>query len=350
MQTQDVTAGPGSRAVAVQRSLQLMHLLWPAALVTQAIGVAAKLGLADFVAHGARSAHDLAAETQTHAPSLERLLRALTTVGVFVEERTGWFGQSAFSDVLRTDHPQSVRPRALMLSTDFVWRATGQLEAAVRSGEPVFAPLFGRPFFDYMAAHGDASDIFDAGVEALPASVATLCRAYDFSRMARIVDVGGGRGALLAAILAQYPLARGVLCDLPATVARPSASLRALGARVDIVAADFFDVLPTGADCYILSRVIHDWDDAAATKILRACHRAMPAHGVLLVIDTVLTSTLVPARAFMDVLMMVLTGGRERTETELCSLVAGAELAVTRTIVTAGASIFECRPCGAPAH
>jgi len=326
-------------------SMQLMQLLWPGALAVQAVHAAAALGVADLVADGPKTIGELAASTQSDGPSLARLLRALTSLGIFRESAGGRYEHTPLSDVLRRDHPASVRPWAMMLGAGFIARPTGALETAVRSGQPAFEHVFGTPFFSYLAAHPDEAAVYDGAMSSLPTYTSALARACDFSQFARIVDVGGGHGALLTSILAAHPTVRGVLYDLPPVVAgaAPPAE-RSIADRLEIVGGDFFQSVPAGADAYLLSAVIHDWDDELALRILRNCRRAINAGGRLIICDAVLTAGSDPARAMMDLLMMLLTGGRERTEEEFRTLVRGAGFELIAVRPTIGASILESRP------
>ncbi len=318
-----------------------MGLLWPGAMAVQTIHVAARLGIADLVADGPKSIDALAKSTRTHAPSLGRLLRALTSLGIF-EEDGGRYGQSPLSEALRTDHPQSMRRWAMMLGAGFVWRPSGELALSVETGQPAFAHVQGAQFFKYLAAHPGDAAIFNAAMSSMPAYIDAIVDAYDFSTFDRIVDVGGGHGTLLTGILSRNPHVRGVLYDLAAVV--EGAPPAPVGNRLEVVAGDFFDGVPEGADAYLLKGVIHDWADESAVRILKNCRRAMRQDGCLLIVDTVLEPSSDPAQAMMDVLMMVLTGGRERTESEFRSLLHDAGFSLVKVMPTMAASILESRP------
>jgi SAM-dependent methyltransferase len=233
----------------------------------------------------------------------------------------------------------------MMLGAHFVWRPCGELEETIRSGRTAFDRIYRAQFFCYLAEHPDDAAVFNAAMSSLPAYIAAIVDAYDFSGFHRIVDVGGGHGAKLAAILSANPNVGGVLYDLPAVVAGASA-LRSgpMVDRCEIIGGDFFEEVPADADAYLLSGIIHDWNDEDAVKILKNCRRAIRADGRLLLIETVLTPSSDPARALMDVLMMVLTGGRERTEAEFRSLLREAGFSLTQVISTAGHSIIESQP------
>jgi SAM-dependent methyltransferase len=272
-------------------------------------------------------------------------LRALTSLGIFAEDTTGWFRQTALSETLRSDHPESIRPFAMMLGAHFVWKPSGALEETVRTGQPAFERLYGAPFFDYLAGHSDDAQVFNAAMSSSPDYLAAIVGAYDFSRFERIVDVGGGHGLLLAAILSANPRLRGVLHDLPFVVTGASALRQEpISRRCEIIGGDFFQDVPAGADAYILKGIIHDWNDEAALKILKNCRRAIHPDGTLLLVETVLTPSTDPAKALMDMLMMVLTSGRERTEPEFRSLLKEAGFSMEQVIRKAGMSIIESRP------
>jgi hypothetical protein len=329
----------------VSPSKQLMQLLWPGAMAVQAIHVAAKLGLADLVASGPKTVTELAESAHAHGPSLGRFLRALTSLGIFAEDSDGRYRQTPLSETLRGDHPGSIRRWAMMLGARFVWAPSGELDLTIRTGQPAFEHVYGAPFFKHLSEHRDDAAVFNAAMSSVPAWIATLVDAYDFSTFDRIVDVGGGHGALIVGILRANPHLRGVLHDLPGVVAGAAAPREgAMAERCEIIGGDFFESVPAGADAYLLSGIIHDWNDEAAVKILASCRRAIRSNGTLLLVDTVLVPSSDPARALMDLLMMVLTGGRERTESELRSLLQEANFSLTRVISTGGASIIEARP------
>jgi len=282
-----------------------------------------------------------------HAPSLKRVLRALTTLGVFAEDADGRFRHTDLSQTLRAGHPESVRAWALMLGAHFVWRPLGDLYESVQTGTPGFRRLYGERFFEWAKTHPDDGAVFNAAMtsgsaQRLPAILA----AFDFSRFERIIDVGGGHGALLAGILAASPKTRGVLYDLPNVVSGAEA-LRVpdIAGRCAIVGGDFFESVPAGGDAYILSRVIHDWDDDAALKILGNCRRAIRPDGRLLLVEGVSKSPNEPdPNKFLDV-WFIGGGGCERTEGEYRGLLRRGGFVLARVVPTGGPSaILESRP------
>jgi len=311
----------------------------------QAIHVAAKFALADLVASGPKSIKELADATHTHGSSMGRLLRALTTLGIFVEDTAGRYRQTALSDTLRSEHPESIRPLAMMLGAHFVWKPSGALDETVRTGQPSFERVYGAPFFEYLAGHSDDAAVFNTAMSSSPDYLAAIVGAYEFSKFERIVDVGGGHGLLLAGILFANPRLCGVLYDLPAVVADTSALRKEpISQRCEIIGGDFFKGVPAGADAYILKGIIHDWNDEAALRILKNCRRAIHSDGTLLLAETVLSPSTDPASALMDMLMMVLTNGRERTESEFRSLLQEAGFSMVQVIRAGGVSIIESRP------
>jgi SAM-dependent methyltransferase len=324
-----------------------MDLIWPGAFIVQSIHVVARLSIADLLEPEPQTADELAEAAQVHAPSLKRVLRALTTLGVFSEDADTRFRHTDLSQTLRADHPESVRAWALMLGAHFVWRPAGDLYESVRTGTPGFRRLYGERFFEWTKTHPEDGAVFNAAMtsgsaQRLPAILA----AYDFSRFERIVDVGGGHGALLAGLLAVSSKTRGVLYDLPAVVTGAEALRSAdIADRCEIVGGDFFESVPADGDAYILSRVIHDWDDAAALKILDNCRRAIRSDGRLLLVEGVSKPPNEPdPNKFLDV-WFIGGGGCERTEVEYRALLRGGGFELVRVVSTGGPSaVLESRP------
>ena len=327
----------------------LMRLL-SGAWVAQAIFVAAKLGIADLLREGPRSAADLAAAAGAHAPSLHRVLRALAGIGIFAADAQGRFALTPMAEPLRSDAPGSLRAYAVMNGERWVWRSWGEIEHSVRTGRPAFEHVFGAPLFEYYAAHPEAGRVSSDALRALSAADdAAILAAYDFPAGGTVVDVGGGQGSLLAAVLAARPGLRGVLLDRPPVVEMARGRLEAAGVagRCDLVAGDFFAAVPAGGDVYLLKKVLHDWGDEDARAILARCRAAMPDTGRLLVAEPVVPEGNRPSEAkWLDLLMLVYAGGRERTEAEHRELLASAGFAPGRVLPTAsGVSLIEAQPC-----
>ena len=309
--------------------------------VSCAIYVVAKLGIADHLSEGPRRVDDLAAATGTHAPSLKRVLRLLASVGVFTEEADSRFALTPIGACLRAGVPGSMRAAALLFG-GVTQQAWGDLRRSVETGEPAFRRVFGMDSFDYMAQHPDEAANFDAAMADFTKRIATaVVAAYDFSPFRRIVDVGGGNGALLAGILKANSNLAGVLFDLPQVADRAIAPMRELGLadRYQIVGGDFFKAVPGGGDAYLLKHVIHDWNDDRAGEILRNCRRAMGAEAKLLILEGVYPSRIDQSdesrgAAANDVNMLVCTGGRQRSEAEFRHLYEAAGFRLTRILPT----------------
>jgi hypothetical protein len=321
-----------------------MEYIWPGIIAAQAIYAAARLGIADLLASGPKSIAELASDSGAHPPTLERLLRALVTLEMFTPTSDGRFCNTPLSETLRSDHPQSQRDGALFLPAPFLWRPLGELYESVRTGEPAFQRIFGQHFFEYLGAHPADAAIFNAAMtHGISWTAPALLAAYDFSRFQQLVDVGGGAGALLRDILAATPKLQGVLFDLPAVVAGASEVLTGdIATRCRIVGGNFFESVPDGADAYLLKGVIHDWPDDAAAGILRNTRRAMRPDATLLLIENMVDSATSPA-GLVDLVMLVI-GGRERTEADFRSLLAAAGFSLTRIIPAGTSSLIECRP------
>ena len=306
--------------------------------VSKAIYVAARLGVADLLADGPKAVEQLAAESGAHAPTLRRLLRSLAGVGVFREDAAGRYELTPMAEFLRADAPGSQRGFVLHVGESPSWMAWDGLLESVRTGESAFGRVHGLEVFPYYAAHPESNEPFNAAMTELSNVVsAAVVEAYDFSRFRVIVDVGGGRGALLAAILRAAPAARGFVYDQPAVVdgARATAAAAGVAARCGYAGGDFFESVPAGADAHVLKWIIHDWDDERALRILRNCHRSLADGGRLLLVEAVVPEGNGPSFSKqMDLQMLVMTGGRERTAAEYRALLARAGFEMTDVIQT----------------
>jgi hypothetical protein len=308
--------------------------------VTEAFHVAVVLRLSDHLADGPREATWLAERADCDPPSLYRLLRALATVGVYQELPDGRFGLTPLGDVLRRDVPESMAPWIEQMAGSNSHRAAwAGLLGSIRTGENAFTTVNGMSAWDYRAGHPEENAVFDAAMTSISRVVAgQVLDVYDFGRFAKIVDVAGGRGALLGAILARYPESRGVLADQAHVIAGAPDVLRALGVqdRCEVVAVDFFQGVPEGGDAYVLKSIVHDWEDPEAIAILRNVRRAMGPTSVVLIVERLLgePGDLGLLAAFSDLNMLVGPGGRERTEAEFEALLAAAGLRRSRTVAT----------------
>lgn len=320
-----------------------LHRLVTGYQVSQAVHVAATLGLCDLLADGPRSVAELAVATGSDARSLGRLMRGLSAVGLYVSDGDERFANTELGDAFRTDAPRSVAGWARFVGRPYHWQTYASLEHSVRTGENAFAAVHGESVWDYLAKHPDEQRVFDEAMTALSQAVAAeVVDAYDFGRFGTVVDVGGGRGTLLAAVLSRYPSVEGVLFDQPDVVAGAHELLSATGVsqRCRVVGGSFFDSVPEGGDAYLLKSVIHDWPDAESIEILRTCRRSIPAHGRLLLVEQLLDVSPDPVRtAFSDLTMLVVAGGQERTRDEYRSLLSAGGFDLTRTVPT-GSDVF----------
>ena len=317
--------------------------------VSQALHVVATLGIADRLAAGPRTADALAAATGAHPRALARLLRAVASVGVLTEDGAGAFELTALGQYLRADHPQSVHGDAVFQGHPALWGTWQHLRHSVTTGEPAFRHLYGVDSWTYFAQHPDVGAVFDEAMTSRSLQQRdAVVAAYDFSGARTVVDVAGGHGVLLAAVLAAHPGARGVLFDQPHVVAGAAEALRAagVGERCRVVGGDFFEAVPEGGDVYLLKLIVHDWDDASATAILRTCRRAMGPDARLLLVERVLAPGNAPdPNRFSDLTMLVMLGGQERTAAEYAALYEAAGLRLTRVLPTAaGVSLIEGQP------
>jgi len=319
----------------------------------RAVHAAAALGLADLLDGHARSADELARATGTHAPSLYRLLRALAAAGVLAHTAEDRFALTAVGATLRTRAPDSTRPGVLMFHEPMFWRSWEALAYSVRTGRPALDHVFGKPVFEYLAATPDAAAAYDGGMTGLnKVLIPTIVQAGDFTRFASIVDVAGGHGSLLAAILEAVPGARGILVDLAhvTDVARRNLADRGLAERAEVVTGNMFEAVPPGGDAYVLKWILHDWDDAACAAILGNVRAAIRPGGRLLIGERVLperaaASVAMRAMFMADLLMMIHLTGRERTEREFRTLLEAAGFRLERIVPTGTQlSIIEAVP------
>jgi O-methyltransferase/methyltransferase family protein len=322
-------------------SLDEMRRLVSGYQVSQALHVFATLGIPDHLVGGARSSDELASLTDTHAPSLYRLLRALAAIGVLREEEERRFSLTLLGEALRSDTPETIAGWAAFIGRPYHWNAWAHLLHSIRTGENAMRHVLGQGPWEYRAEHPEESEIFDRAMTDLTrASHRALLEAYDFGRFGIVVDVGGGRGALLRAILDAHPEVRGVLFDQPHVVSSAD-----VGERCEVVAGSFFEAVPEGGDAYVLKAIVHDWEDAEALAILRVCRTAMSEQSTLLVVEVELGAPNEPDGKFSDLNMLVGPGGRERTRGEYAALFAAAGFELTGVTRTSGThSLFEGKP------
>jgi hypothetical protein len=328
------SARPYSRSPA--RILDLISGMWAA----RAVGAFARLGIADQLADGPRTAAELARVLGADATSLYRLMRAVVSIGVLTKGPGGRFGLTSFGQCLRSGIPGSMRA-AIASEVDTVhWGCWGQLDDCIRTGKPAFEKVFGlaNPWDYYRDRSPDEGRLFSENMTAQSgAEVQEVLRAYSFNGARRVVDVGGSHGAFLAAVLKRVPRARGVLFDQPDVVGQAQPTLNELGVadRVERVGGNFFESVPVGGDLYLLKHILHDWSDAECVSILRCVREAMtPGARVAVVEMPLLESNSAPFAALLDINMLVCLTGKERTSAEYAELFrrAGLKMAgVTRT-------------------
>jgi hypothetical protein len=312
--------------------------------VSQAIHVAAVLGIADLLADGPRASDDLAEATESNPDALYRVLRALASVGVFEEQDARRFALTPLGDCLRSDAPEPVGGWAAFIGRPYYWQAWSSLLHSVRTGETAFREVHGVDVWEFRARESEEAPIFDRAMTDSTRRVnRALLDAYDFGRFATVADVGGGHGVLLAALLAEHPQMRGILFDQPHVVAKADGVLGAVADRCEVVGGSFFESVPEGADAYILKSVIHDWEDDEALAILRTCRRAIRPNASLLVVEWEIgPPNEGHAAKFGDLNMLVAPGGRERTTDEYAALLASAGFRLTRAVPTrSGLSVIE---------
>jgi len=309
--------------------------------ISQSIGLIAELGIADFIDdNGPMSAADLAAKADVNADALYRLLRAVSMVGVFVEVSPKVFDLTELGKTLRTGTPGSMRDMILWITSDTNYQCWGDLRYSVKTGLPAADKVLGMPVFEYFFQKNPAvGEIFNnAMTDFATVSHSTAIEAYDFGQFKKVVDIGGGHGALMSAILMVNENVNGIVYDLPEVVAKTPELLAARGVadRCEAIGGDFFQSVPAGADCYVSSVVLHDWSDELACKILTNIRKAMAPGAKVLSIDAVVPAGNEPyVGKIIDLEMLVMTpGGRERTADEWKALYASAGLKLTKIVPT----------------
>ena len=308
--------------------------------VTQAIHVIVELGIPDLLGDGRMNAADLAHAVNANEDALYRTLRALASIGVLEESADRQFALTPMGALLRRDNRRSLAPWAAFIGTAAHWQAWSNLSRSIETGESAFRFTHGADVWEYRREHPAEGNLFDASMTAQTRSADTaLVDAYDFSKYPVVADIGGGRGALLAAILLANPSIRGILFDQPHVLTAAPELLDAAGVadRCDIVAGNFFESVPSGADAYVLKWIIHDWQDAEAITILEKCRAAMPADGRALLVERLVEGPNVgPEAKWIDMQMLVMAGGRERTLAQFEELLGRAGLRLVDVTPTSG--------------
>ncbi len=323
---------------------QALHLLG-GFMITQAMGAVARLGIADLVAEQPRTVAQLAEETGVDVGGLTRVVRALASVGVFATE-DGLVRTTAIGDLLRAGAPGSIHALAIAFSSEH-YAAWGDAHESIRTGEPAFPRLFGSPYFEWLGSHPGEADVFNRAMASATAAKHGVLVGRDWADVETVVDVGGGTGSLLGAILSTQPHLHGVVVDLPHARAGAEATIAAAGLedRFSFVEASFFEAVPDGADVYILSQILHDWNDEQARAILRVCRAASRPDSRLLIVDAVLRPGDEPDWAkVIDLHMLVMLGGRERSEEEWRSLLAEGGFTLDRIVPAGPGTVVEATP------
>jgi ubiquinone/menaquinone biosynthesis C-methylase UbiE len=314
--------------------LQLISGFW----IARCIYVAAKLGIPDLIVQKLKTADELANEAGAHGPSLFRVLRALASVGVMTQDGENRFGPTPLSETLRSDVPGSIRAFAMSELGEEHYPAWGELLYSVKTGGIAFDKAFGEPVWEFFASHPENAKIFNESMSGMTAQAnAALHGAYDFAGIKKIIDVGGGHGGLITSILERNPSMRGVVFDQPQVIegARKNLAESSVAERCEAVGGNFFESIPEGADAIIMKWIIHDWNDEQSIAIMKNCHRALPEDGKLILVEAVVPQSSEPHFAkFIDLNMLVMTGGRERTEEEFRQLYETAGFRLTRVVPT----------------
>jgi SAM-dependent methyltransferase len=328
----------GTTATAKQipppiQMLQLISGFW----IARCVYVLAKLGIADLIKDEPKTVDELAAATSTHAPSLFRVLRALASVGV-ITQNGNRFGATPLSDTLRSDVRGSIRAFAMTELGEEHYPAWGELLHSVRTGGIAFDKAFGESVWGFFAKNPENAQIFNDAMSGLTAQAnEALHAAYTFGGIKRIMDVGGGHGGLITSILQRNSEMTGILFDSPQVIEGAKANVESLAVpdRCELVGGNFFESVPSGADAIILKWIIHDWNDDQSVTILKNCHRALPDDGKLILVEAVVPETSEPHFSkFIDLNMLVMTGGRERTEAEFRELYEDSGFKLMRVVPT----------------
>ena len=316
-------------------------------MVTQAIYAITSLGVPDLLAEGPASAATLARRAGAHEQALHRFLRALAASRVVRETDDGTFELDELGHLLRSDAHPSLRDLVLYWGGEQTWRAWGHAVHSLRTGKPAFDHVFGTDEWTWFEAHPEESATFNGAMRGGAAGRALALRAYDWSGIERVVDVGGGNGATLIDLLSHEPHLRGVVVDRPSVAAEARERIAAAGlaGRCEAVAGDLFGDLPGGGDAYVLMIILHDWDVEDATRILASCRRAMPSGARLLVVENVLAGRAIDDLGkVIDLHMLVTLGGRERTEPEWRALLDAGGFRLERVLGEGRWSILEAFP------
>ncbi|MCO6511078.1 MAG: hypothetical protein J5I65_09820 [Aridibacter famidurans] len=314
--------------------------------VSRIVYMAAKLDLADHLADGAKTAGDLAGQLGVQERALHRMMRSLSSLGVLKDEGDGRYGLTPLGEAMKEDAPGAAKYSLLSMAGDAMWRVWEHIDHSMKTGEPATGKALGMPIFDYLGQHPELAKQFSGAMVGIHgAEPPAVAEAYDFSQFGTITDIGGASGNMLGHILTKHSGPKGVLFDLPHVVKDSPSTLEKFGVadRVSIEEGSFFDSVPAGSDAYILSHIIHDWNEEQCLTILGNCREAMHDESKLLIVEFVLPEGDEPhIGKLLDIVMLVLPGGEERTPAEYSELLSRAGLKMTNVIPTdSPASIVE---------
>jgi hypothetical protein len=329
----------GDQAPILSARCQMLSLLGAQALPVHAIAIAANLGIADLVEDQPQTAEELAVKTGANADALGRMLQALNSIGVFMQDANGRQRNTELSATLRRKMPGSLSGWARYMTSNVVNRTFEGLAHSVMTGRPVFPIVFGKTLFEYLASDHEMGEVFAGGMTSYSSSsVCEALESYDFSQVKQIADIGGGHGSFLRGILSATTIPQGILFDRPEVIAQAFAPVPGeLDHRYSTMGGDFFKSVPDQCDLYILRHIIHDWADADAVAILQNCRKAMCPGGKILIIELLLKDANEPDFGrFMDLTMLTLLQGRERTLFEYGKILANAKMRLLRAIPTSG--------------
>ena len=322
-----------------KRATQEVQDLMTARWVADMIGVAAELELADFINAGAKTAEEIAKAKGLHPTSLYRLLRGLASYGIFAEQEDGTFAQTPRSDALRKDLPHSVWGMAQLTTRPWAVRTWMELGHSIREGTPAFDHVNGMQFFEYFNKHPNELELFAEAMRSFSVATGTaVAETYDFSGIRTLADIGGSQGFILSLVLPKYPDMRGILFDLPAVVKGAPSFIKSYGleSRIDVRSGNFFESIPSGADAYLLKHILHDWSDEDCLRILKNIYAVAEPGTKLLIVDAVIGARNEHEFAkILDIQMLVLLhGGKERTQAEWKELLHAAGFQLTRVVPT----------------
>ena len=335
-----------------QQDIERMMQLTTGMVISAALQPIARLKIPDLLADGPHHVSQIAAESGTNEDALYRVMRLLASVGVFAELPGKVFAITPMSQLMRSDVPGSLRDMILWISNRFHFQVFGDLEHSLRTGQPAVEKVFGKPAFEAIFGDPEVAYDFNLAMTCLSRRIApALLEVYDFSKIGTLMDVAGGHGAVLCEILARYPNMKGILFDIPNVIEEATCHICELKMeeRCQTIRGDFFAEIPPGADAYYMQHILHDWNDDRSLKILANCRRALEGrpNGRLLIVDSVVPETSDPHPSkWLDMAMLLMPGGRERTRPEWDALFARAGFEITGIFpMKAAESLIEARIC-----